>query len=99
MSIAVHGSLGYVANAGPAGANYTGFWLSPGGSLTPIPGSTVAPPSSAQPGDVLFNSTGTKLIGTRVGTSRIDSFTVGMPRRPAGLTGARRETARGWPTS
>ena len=81
VSIAVHGSLVYVANAGPAGTNYTGFRLSPWGTLTPIPGSTVALPGSAQPGDVLFNSAGTKLIGTRVGTSQIDSFTVGLSGR------------------
>jgi 6-phosphogluconolactonase len=81
VSIAVHGSLVYVANAGPAGTNYTGFRLSPWGTLQPIPGSTVALPGSAQPGDVLFNSAGTKLIGTRVGTSQIDSFTVGLSGR------------------
>lgn len=69
VSIAVHGSLVYVANAGPAGSDYTGFRLSPWGSLAPIPGSTVALPSAAQPGDVLFNGSGTKLIGTRVGIS------------------------------
>jgi 6-phosphogluconolactonase (cycloisomerase 2 family) len=34
-------------------------------------------PTGSQPGDVLFNGTGTKLVGTRVGTSEIDSFTVG----------------------
>ena len=78
VSIAVHGSLVYVANAGPADTNYTGFRLAPWGSLTPVPGSTVALPAAAQPGDVLFNGTGTKLIGTRVGTSQIDSFTVGL---------------------
>jgi len=81
VSIAVHGSLVYVANAGPAQTNYTGFRLSPWGTLTPIPGSAVALPGSAQPGDVLFNSAGTKLIGTRVGTSQIDSFTVGLSGR------------------
>jgi 6-phosphogluconolactonase len=77
VSIAVHGGLVYVANAGPADSNYTGFRLAPWGSLTPVPGSTVALPAAAQPGDVLFNGTGTKLVGTRVGTSQIDSFTVG----------------------
>jgi len=77
VSIAVHGGLVYVANAGPANSNYTGFRLTPGGSLTRVPGSTVALPAAAQPGDVLFNGTGTKLVGTRVGTSQIDSFTVG----------------------
>jgi 6-phosphogluconolactonase len=76
VSIAVHDSLVYVANAGPADSNYTGFRLAPSGRLTPVPGSTVALPAAAQPGDVLFNSTGTKLVGTRVGTSQIDSFTV-----------------------
>jgi hypothetical protein len=30
-----------------------------------------------KPGDVLFNGTGTKLVGTEVGPSLIDSFTVG----------------------
>ncbi|MGH3398735.1 MAG: hypothetical protein ACRDPO_29020 [Streptosporangiaceae bacterium] len=48
VSIAVHGSLVYVANAGPAGTSYTGFRLSPWGSLTPIPGSTVAQRGSAR---------------------------------------------------
>ena len=49
----------------------------PNGRLEPIPGSTVTLPDGAQPGDVLFNRDGTKLAGTRVGTSQIDSFTVG----------------------
>ncbi|MGH3410296.1 MAG: hypothetical protein ACRDRJ_48535 [Streptosporangiaceae bacterium] len=88
VSIAVHGSLVYVANAGPAGTSYTGFRLSPWGSLTPIPGSTVALPSAAQPGDVLFNGTGTRLIGTRVGTSQIDSFTVGFDGRLTAAPGS-----------
>jgi 6-phosphogluconolactonase (cycloisomerase 2 family) len=66
----------YVANAGAGGSNYTGFSLSEGGHLRPLAGSTVPLPDSAQPGDVLFNSTGTNLVGTRVGTSQIDSFAV-----------------------
>ena len=81
VSIAVHGSLVYVANAGTAATNYTGFRLGRGGHLFRIPGSTVTLPSAAQPGDVLFNGTGTKLVGTRVGTSQIDSFTVGFGGR------------------
>ena len=88
VSIAVHGDLVYVANAGPADSNYTGFRLAPSGSLTPVPNSTVALPSAAQPGDVLFNSTGTKLIGTRVGTSQIDSFTVGLNGRLTAAPGS-----------
>ena len=58
------------------------------GSLMPIPGPTVVLPSSAPPGDVLFNSTGTKLIGTRVGTSQIDSFTVGFDGRLTAAPGS-----------
>ena len=46
-----------------------------------MPGSTVALPDGSQPGDVLFNGDGTKLVGTRVGTSQIDSFTVGCNGR------------------
>jgi 6-phosphogluconolactonase len=85
VSVAVHGDLVYVANAGSGGSNYTGFRLNPQGHLRPIPGSTIALPSGSQPGDVLFNGDGTKLAGTRVGTSQIDSFTV----RPNGrLTAA-----------
>jgi 6-phosphogluconolactonase len=77
VSVAVHGDLVYVANAGNGGSNYTGFRLRPNGRLAPIAGSAVALPDGAQPGDVLFNSTGSKLAGARVGTSQIDSFTVG----------------------
>jgi 6-phosphogluconolactonase len=80
VSIAVHRHLVYVANAGPAGSNYTGFAFY-GGHLWPLPGSTVSLPSTAQPGDVLFNSTGTLLAGTRVGTAQIDSFAVGSDGR------------------
>ena len=76
VSIAEHDGLVYVANAGAAESNYTGFTLTDGGRLRPLPGSTVPLPASAQPGDVLFNSVGTSLIGARVGTSQIDSFRV-----------------------
>jgi 6-phosphogluconolactonase (cycloisomerase 2 family) len=88
VSIAVHGNLVYVANAGAGGSNYTGFTLSPGGKLQPIPGSTVALPDNAQPGDVLFNGDGTKLVGTRVGSSQIDSFTVGQDGRLTAAPGS-----------
>jgi len=88
VSVAVHGSLVYVADAGPADSDYTGFRLAPWGSLTPVPGSTVALPAAAQPGDVLFNGTGTKLVGTRVGTSQIGSFTVGLGGRLTAAPGS-----------
>ena len=86
-SIAVHGNLVFVANSGNGGSNYTGFRLF-GGHLFPIPGSTVTLASDAAPGDVLFNSTGTKLAGTEVGPSQIDSFTVGFGGRLTAAPGS-----------
>jgi 6-phosphogluconolactonase len=81
VSIAVHGDLVYVANAGPSDTDYTGFRLTHRGRLEPIAGSTIALRANAQPGDVLFNGDGTNLVGTRVGTSLIDSFSVGRDGR------------------
>ncbi len=81
VSIAVSGGLVYVANAGPGtnpgDTNYTGFTLNPGGHLRALPGSTYMLPNSSKPGDVLFNSDGSELVGTRILGSQIDSFTVG----------------------
>ena len=80
VSIAVHRDLVYVANAGPGASvgdtNYTGFRLDAGGHLRPIPNSTYVLPNDSKPGQVLFNRAGTKLAGTRIATSQIDSFTV-----------------------
>ncbi len=84
VSIAVHDGLVYVANEGngTTGSNYTGFRLNSGGHLTPIAGSTIPLPATANPGDILFNGTGNNLIGIEVGTTDpstflIDSFVVG----------------------
>ena len=87
-SIAVHGNLVYVANSGNGGSNYTGFRLGFDGRLVPIPGSTVPLAANAAPGDVLFNGTGTKLVGTEVGPSVIDSFTVGFSGRLTAAPGS-----------
>ena len=51
-------------------------------------GSTVGLPDGSHPGDVLFNSTGTNLAGTRVGTSLIDSFRVKSTGRLAAAPGS-----------
>ena len=50
VSIAVSGSLVYVANGGAGGSNYTGFRLNAGGHLRHIAGSTVDLPDDALPG-------------------------------------------------
>ena len=77
VSVAVSpDGLVYVANAGAGGSNYSGFRLRFDGSLTPIPGSTVAVPDGSGLGDVFFNAIGDRLVGTRTGTSEIDSFLV-----------------------
>jgi hypothetical protein len=88
VSVAEHDGLVYVANAGLGGSNYSGYVLSRGGHLEPLAGSTVALPEGAQPGDVLFNSTGTNLVGTRVGSSLIDSFRVGSDGRLVAAAGS-----------
>jgi 6-phosphogluconolactonase (cycloisomerase 2 family) len=88
ISIAVHGSLVYVANTGAGGSNYTGFRLDAGGHLSAITGSTYALPDSAQPGQVLFSPDGRHLVGTRVGTSEIDSFAVGRDGRLTAAPGS-----------
>ncbi|HEX4719352.1 MAG TPA: beta-propeller fold lactonase family protein [Thermoleophilaceae bacterium] len=76
VSITVHRKLVYVANAADGGANYTGFRLAGDGSLSRIPHSTVPLPDGSQPGDIFFNGTGTKVVGTRINSSLIDSFVV-----------------------
>jgi DNA-binding beta-propeller fold protein YncE len=81
VSITVHKHLVYVANAGPEHSNYTGFRLSRDGQLAPLAGSTFALPDGSQPGQVLFNATGTNLAGVRIATSLIDSFSVGPDGR------------------
>ena len=88
VSVAEHGGLVYVANSGAGGSDYAGFTLDRGGHLTPLAGSTFALPDSAQPGEVLFNSTGTNLVGTRVGSSLIDSFSVGSDGRLTAAPGS-----------
>jgi 6-phosphogluconolactonase len=77
VSVAVSpAGLVYVANSGAGGSGYSGFRLHVDGGLTPIPGSTVTVPDSAGLGDVFFDAFGDHLIGTRTGTSQIDSFVV-----------------------
>jgi hypothetical protein len=80
VSIAVSKRLVYVANAGPGTSpgdtNYTGFTLNAGGHLRALADSTYVLPNDSKPGDVLFNNNGSKLVGTRILSSEIDSFTV-----------------------
>ncbi len=61
--------------------NYTGFRLDPGGHLRAIPNSTYVLPNDSKLGQVLFNRDGNKFAGTRIATSKIDSFRVGHDGR------------------
>ncbi len=63
VSVAVHGDLAFVANAGDGGAGYTGFRLGGNGRLRPVAGSAISLPDGSRPGDVLFNGTGNSLAG------------------------------------
>ena len=89
VSVAVHDDLVYVANAGAGATNYSGFRLRSDGRLRPIPGATVPLPAGSQPGDVLFNRDGTRLVGTRVGTSRDRQLTVDSRGRLTAAPGSR----------
>jgi 6-phosphogluconolactonase len=92
VSIAVHDRLVYVANAGPGSnrgdTNYTGFTLNAGGRLQPISDSAYVLPNGSQPGQVLFSGDGTRLAGTRIASSQIDSFTVGADGRLSAAPGS-----------
>ena len=92
VSIAIHHDLVYVANAGPGSSpgdtNYTGFRLGRGGRLSAIPNSTYVLPNDSKPGQVLFDRDGRRLVGTRIATSFIDSFTVGHDGRLAPAPGS-----------
>ena len=90
-SIAVHDDLVYVSNLGSP--NYTGFFLTPWGSLRPIPNSTVTLPAGENTGDIVINNEGTKLIGaviggTTPGSSVINAFRVNWDGRLAVAPGS-----------
>jgi 6-phosphogluconolactonase len=91
-SIAVHGSLVYVANSGAGGSNYTGFRLNAGGHLSPIADSTFALPDTAAPGQVLISPDGHRLVATRVGPSAgpsfLDAFRIGSDGRLTAAPGS-----------
>jgi 6-phosphogluconolactonase len=92
VSLAVSGSLVYVANTGAGGSNYSGFRLGRGRHLSAIRNSTYSLPDDALPGQVLLSPDGRHLAGTRVGPSAgpsfIDSFSVGRDGRLTAAPGS-----------
>lgn len=78
VSIAVHGNLVYVLNAGGT-PNIQGFFLLPHGKhLIPLPGSQRMIPGGAasQPAEVAFSPDGDVLLVTTKGTSQLVTFTI-----------------------
>jgi 6-phosphogluconolactonase len=89
VSLTVHGPFVYVLNAGNAttAGNVAGFFLSPWGQLTPIPGSSqpLSTGAPAGPAEIAFNPAGTVLAVTEKSTSLIDTYRVnvwGVARSP-----------------
>ena len=80
ISVAAHGNVVYVLNAGGAvgeADNITGFLLE-NGHLTPIVGSTrPLSGSSTGPAEVAFRPDGRVLVVTEKTTNTIDTYTVG----------------------
>jgi 6-phosphogluconolactonase (cycloisomerase 2 family) len=89
ISVAAHGRLVYVLNAGLPN-NVTGFNLDDDGKLTPLAGSTRALSAAMTgPAQVEFSPDGDLLMVTEKATSIIDIFPIG----PSGLPGPRVATA------
>jgi 6-phosphogluconolactonase len=80
VSIAVHGSLVYVLNAGTSSVpgNVFGFFLADHGILFPLPGSSraLSTTASTAPAEAAFNSAGTVLVVSEKSTSVLDTYTV-----------------------
>ena len=74
ISIAIHGRLIYVLNAGTP--NVSGFHLSSDGTLTPVPGSTQLLNGAAGPAQVAFSADGELLFVTDKPTNEIFTLRV-----------------------
>jgi len=81
VSIAIHGSIVYVLNAGTSSVpgNIFGFVLTDHGVLLPLVGSSRALSTSAStgPAQIAFDPAGTVLVVTEKSTSVLDTYRVG----------------------
>jgi 6-phosphogluconolactonase len=85
-SIAAHGDLVYVLNAGGT-PTISGFTIS-GDGLTPLEGSTRALNAASDPAQIAFSPDGTTLVVTERGTDSISTFAVGADGLPGAQTTA-----------
>src|SRR5215470_17549348 len=74
ISVAIHGRLVFVLNAGTP--NVVGFRLSNDGTLYPLPGSTQLVSGAAGPAEVAFNADGELLIVTDKPTNQVFTLRV-----------------------
>jgi 6-phosphogluconolactonase (cycloisomerase 2 family) len=83
-SLALHGRLLYVLNAGSG--TITGFVVSRRGTLAPLPDSTrpLTGGATADPAQVAFTPDGRLLVVTEKRTNLIDTYVVGRDGRPSG---------------
>lgn len=90
VSIAIHGSLVYVLNAGNSttAGDISGFTLSSTGRLAALPGSSLPLSTSTPtgPAQISFNPAGTVLAVTEKTTSIIDTYTVARTGFASGPT-------------
>jgi len=83
ISIGFKGNLLYVANVGDGvtiPANFTGFYVQ-NGALTPIPASTITFSVGDRPTELVFNSTGTQLVGLHGAGTFVEAYSVGRDGR------------------
>ena len=90
VSIAAHGPLVYVLNAGTSlvPGNIFGFYLADHGLLFPLPGSSrpLSTSASAAPAQIAFDPSAPVLVVTEKNTSVLDSYTVDFRGYASGPT-------------
>jgi 6-phosphogluconolactonase len=86
ISLAVHGNVLYVLNAGGNG-NISGFSVGSGGTLAPIAGSTQAlSGTNVGPAEVAFSPDGRRLVVTEKNTNLLDVYAVDANGAASGRT-------------
>ncbi len=86
ISLAVHGNVLYVLNAGGSG-NISGFTVGSSGDLTPIGGATLPlSGSTVGPAEVQFSPDGSRLVVTEKNTNLLDVYAVDATGAASGPT-------------
>jgi 6-phosphogluconolactonase len=87
VSVTEHAGLVYVAHAGEANNNITGFSQRRDGTLAPLPGSTHAlSAATVGPAQIAFSPSGRALVVTEKMTNKIVEFRIDASGTPASMT-------------